>query len=536
MRTSPLRLVALAALAALFAAVAIGRSEAAGTGAQQPPPQTIWLTVLAATGVAATDTANLQSALNAVPANGATVYVPGGTYSINNTLLVKSNTRLSFAPGATLATAATWLGNVPAPTGASLPFLQYVIANVNQAAVSITDHDIIIENPTIDSTANANGSGIWMRMAQRVQVIRATCINTGDCTAFLASDDTLTADFNVTGAKNACADHWEGATNLKVRGGKCQSALYGVLVTGTNTAGSNQVSVGGLIEGGDYTINGSGGACIWLNGIGTAGSGVSKVRIVAPNCVMSNGAVAGIKISGGGKDVEVLAPIITGTLTNPAILTSADSGGTPTNTQILGGVLDGLNVGSNPLISLAGTNDRVSDVMGTAGTYTYAISLAGTNQFASHNTIPAGSSGVYSLTGTTPTVVEPDLAIAWTPTFNFAGAHVGMTYTTQSGKYFLNGKMVKACGTLNLSAKGSSTGAATIDALPLAASATVASDYPTMNLSYAGISTGGGALATVFANGTSIFLYSAGNGAAALTDANFVNATNLRFCLDYPIN
>lgn len=61
----------------------------------------------------------------------------------------------------------------------------------------------------------------------------------------------------------------------------------------------------------------------------------------------------------------------------------------------------------------------------------------------------------------------------WTPTLRFGGNSVGMTYSTQTGTYVKVGRHVTIGGNITLSAKGSSTGAATIGGLPFAAGGTI---------------------------------------------------------------
>lgn len=54
----------------------------------------------------------------------------------------------------------------------------------------------------------------------------------------------------------------------------------------------------------------------------------------------------------------------------------------------------------------------------------------------------------------------------WTPVLKFGGNSVGMTYTTQVGLYTKIGRQVTITAKIVLSAKGSSTGVATITGLP----------------------------------------------------------------------
>jgi hypothetical protein len=55
---------------------------------------------------------------------------------------------------------------------------------------------------------------------------------------------------------------------------------------------------------------------------------------------------------------------------------------------------------------------------------------------------------------------------SWTPALKFGGASVGMTYSTQNGRYAKRGNYVRVTGSIALSAKGSSVGNATVAGIP----------------------------------------------------------------------
>lgn len=66
------------------------------------------------------------------------------------------------------------------------------------------------------------------------------------------------------------------------------------------------------------------------------------------------------------------------------------------------------------------------------------------------------------------TVMNPGQSLVnWTPTLNFAGAAVGITYTTQSGALYVSGNQVTYEWRIVLSSKGSSVGAARIAGFPI---------------------------------------------------------------------
>lgn len=87
---------------------------------------------------------------------------------------------------------------------------------------------------------------------------------------------------------------------------------------------------------------------------------------------------------------------------------------------------------------------------------------------------PSGGSTAWSSITGTPTTLAgygiTDSAVysagTWTPSLQFGGAAVGMTYSAQSGTYTKIGKICIAQLDITLSAKGSSTGSATITGLP----------------------------------------------------------------------
>lgn len=331
----------------------------------------------AATGGAATDTAALQSVLDSVPATGGvvTVNVPAGTYSTNDTLRVASNTILNCAPGAIFK---------PVPPGPWVGKQPFGVSNQHNTADTPTDHDITIENCTVDFTNHPGAAGhhaFYFRSASAIHIIRPSCPHgPGDCTAMVHTDNTWVQDGNASGMLNACWDHWHASTNMHVIGGKCRSSLYGVLITGTNTNRTDAgVSSHGVIEGGIYTIDfpgpSNGGAGIWVNGLGRPGSGSSHVHIHDPTINLGGSTTTGIKVSGAGSDVTIDHPLISGTTRNSVIITGADSGGTETGTVIKDATFNAVRVGPHALVTLNGINDAISGSAINGGSFTEATRI-----------------------------------------------------------------------------------------------------------------------------------------------------------------
>ncbi len=88
-------------------------------------------------------------------------------------------------------------------------------------------------------------------------------------------------------------------------------------------------------------------------------------------------------------------------------------------------------------------------------------------------TVPGGGTGAVTLTGIVlgnGTSAMTTLTYAngtWTPSLQFGGAAVGLTYTTQKGEYTQIGNIVFISADIAINAVGSSTGTVTITGLPV---------------------------------------------------------------------
>lgn len=118
----------------------------------------------------------------------------------------------------------------------------------------------------------------------------------------------------------------------------------------------------------------------------------------------------------------------------------------------------------------------------------------------------------------------------WTPTIAFGGGSVGLTYSQQLGTYTRIGREIICRFSITLTAKGTSTGAATIGGLPVSSH-----NDPT--------NAGAGGMAPVYANLalltevpiisvganslTASLLTSGAANSAALTDADFTNTSSI---------
>jgi hypothetical protein len=116
----------------------------------------------------------------------------------------------------------------------------------------------------------------------------------------------------------------------------------------------------------------------------------------------------------------------------------------------------------------------------------------------------------------------------FTPTVTFGGGSTGLTYATQSGNYTRIGRLVHFQLVVTLSAKGSSTGDALINGLPVTSSSQVTPAALDIHNVTAGV--GDTDLkAVINASATTIGLFDIAAGSStALTEADFTNNTRVR--------
>jgi hypothetical protein len=124
---------------------------------------------------------------------------------------------------------------------------------------------------------------------------------------------------------------------------------------------------------------------------------------------------------------------------------------------------------------------------------------------------------------------------SWTPSLLFGGAATGMTYGAQAGWYTKVGRVVVVAGRFTLTAKGSSTGSATITGLPFAANTDAAvPSFVGMTVSAAMAALTSPPTVRV-TNGTQILdLHDLGaTGVTALDETNFTNTSVFTFSITY---
>lgn len=146
------------------------------------------------------------------------------------------------------------------------------------------------------------------------------------------------------------------------------------------------------------------------------------------------------------------------------------------------------------------------------------------------------SGGLY-LGGTTSTNRMTDYEKStWTPELQFGGAAVGMTYAVQSGRYTKAGAIVVAECQITLSAKGTSTGTATVIGLPFTPQGTVRARISFNNAASALNASGIEIEFPGSTTGTLRLLGDSGTAYSGITDGVVANNTEILFTLTYITN
>jgi hypothetical protein len=124
----------------------------------------------------------------------------------------------------------------------------------------------------------------------------------------------------------------------------------------------------------------------------------------------------------------------------------------------------------------------------------------------------------------------------WTIGLTFGGGNTGLTTALNTGRYTKIGRQVTVCGRLELSNKGSSTGAAVITGLPFAVGygndSQQAASFRFNGVSYVGAFQGYGPVTTTTINLEQI---STAGAPSDITDSNFSNATSIQISLTYTV-
>ena len=366
-----------------------------GTANGQPTPDRVAATVhdFGAIGDGRTDdTGAQQDMAAAVGVTGGELNYPSGRYLTSKPIVLASNTRVHCAAGAVIV----------APPGASEPgnFFRNVHSDVNQ----LMDHDIAVEGCSFEFTGNWRNPqhAIALHYVQHASIRFNRFRGGGNATAIVGSDDVETIGNVATDIHNACYDHWEGSSNLRVIDNACYLAesvagAFGITGTGLSTALGDAPVAGLQIIGNRIFETGTQGACIELNS--SPSSPVTRAQIIGNYCsiVPRDGAPGGIALSGAGGLNVIQGNIIEGAHGDPAI---QEVDGTQHDNLISNNLLIGCSFAPphRANLELNGTGDIVNGnkLSGCTGTPIYTTdgaTLVSGNDLGDSSTHPLNTSG-----------------------------------------------------------------------------------------------------------------------------------------------
>ena len=335
------------------------------------------LTTAAFDGIDPTGVKDSTAGMQRFFAQGGDLIVQPGIYLISEPLLLSSNTNLACQPGARFFAAAAWLGNGNGP----------LMENIHHNAKIIVDSNISITG--CDANLTNHPDGTWhtfvFDQARQIRIDHVSCFDGGDCTSMQATNDTVVENSYANGITNACWDHWDAPRNATVQNNQCHTALYGVLMTGTNTTQtSTGQAAGGNISGNTIFIAGSSlGAGVWLNGLGAAGSGASGIE-VTNNDIRADGAANYVCLYLTGMSAHDVFRENTcrGSGTGSVgFIAAKDSGGRPQDDLVAANVFDDMHVRRQDVavVKLGGARIEFRGNFIIGGSYTSAIWVTGIN-------------------------------------------------------------------------------------------------------------------------------------------------------------
>ena len=263
-------------------------------------------------------------------------------------------------------------------------------------------------------------------------------------------------------------------------------------------------------------------------------------------------------ISGAAQDgIRVGDDAGTSTINRPKILNNAITAGdigirvyNSATTVIESGVISGNTVtgSTNGGIYLQGAATRKIAVNGNVcrNNGGYGISNTGTDNAIDGNiclgntTDQLQDSGLRTALGhniTTAGGANSGAYGSFTPNPLLGGAQVGMTFDIRSGRYRIDGNVVHYWGRIVLTAKGSSTGALTIDGFPFTSDTSATAPFPTCAISAANLTYAGHLASLFLSNTTALKLYSqaSASGLTALDDNAVANNSEFYFEGSYRI-
>lgn len=497
------------------------------------------------------DTVAIQAALTALRLQGGGVleFLADRTYMFSDPLLVGAKTWVRGGGWSTIVKATNtfqtgaWASySDPTPGG---------FVNFNSQASSITDTDIWFSDFKIDMNLeqtfalyNETQACVLLRKTRGVRIHNMWLTDCSNGTATIGCEDVTKTNLLVTRISNAGIDAWEGSKRVKVRDctvlAWCDAnfayatppaglgGVQGILFTGTGTFDDNNYvtedveAIGCTVK--HLRATNASGIIANANAVNST---VRRARFIGndiEDCYLP------IVFSGPGRGHVAAFNTIHDSTGAGMYASQTDAGGAPSGVAIIGNTFRSVTLagGVSGLIGSNGANGMFEGNTAESCTYDYAILLTGNTNHVGMNTMPAGSSGsVISDTGTGNVFGNVIQGLGLSAQLRFGGNSVGLTAGAAQLDYVKIGKRIDFTITIFLSAKGSSTGVASI-ALPYAALRRAAG-----SIGYFNNITGPPTLMNwiIDTNGTVLRLFK--NTVTETTDADFANNSELIFSGSY---
>lgn len=173
--------------------------------------------------------------------------------------------------------------------------------------------------------------------------------------------------------------------------------------------------------------------------------------------------------SSGALSTQLSTPLVTssGTLTlnaaSTAVIMQIGASETARFTSTTPNFRLGVPGAATGSMDFAGATSNVARVTAQAAAGNPTLTLPTTT-----GTLVSSAAAPLSINATTG-VISHGNGTSWTPTLRFGGATTGITYTSQTGRYYQFGNMICFSAYILTSSKGSASGLADIDGLPVAA-------------------------------------------------------------------
>jgi hypothetical protein len=217
--------------------------------------------------------------------------------------------------------------------------------------------------------------------------------------------------------------------------------------------------------------------------------------------------------------------------TSGQVLTSAGTGAAPTWTSASatpGGSTTQLQY--NNAGAFAGISGVTTDGTRMTASTTIGVGAATPSTSGAGITFPATQSA-----SSDANTLDDYEEGTWTVTLAFGGGSTGIAYGGRTGTYVKVGSMVMARCAVDITSKGSSTGAATITGFPFTASGTFHTAVAVQLISW----TGAGQCDIGMSGGTTGSFYGIANnngaGYTALTNTDFSNSSQFYFTMVYSV-